>query len=134
MLLIKIKKIYNKFDFSLSSKDKLGLSSFNEIKTFKDVVRTLVINNTLLWKNKERIILRDTIISDAKRLMEIHPEYRYGQSVFNIVDQYIGLARTVQFCDGIDCFYDDEKIDAFIEKVIDRMEKHEDNEENEKKN
>ena len=84
-------------------------------------------------ENKERIILRDTIISDAKRLMEIHPEYRYGQSVFNIVDQYIGLARTVQFCDGIDCFYDDEKIDAFIEKVIDRMEKHEDNEENEKK-
>ena len=35
--------------------------------------------------------------------------------------------------DGIDCFYDDEKIDAFIEKVIDRMEKHEDNEKNEKK-
>ena len=29
-------------------------------------------------KNKERIILRNTIISDAKRLMEIHPEYRYG--------------------------------------------------------
>ena len=84
-------------------------------------------------ENKERTILRDTIISDAKKLMEIHPEYRYGQSVFNIVDQYIGLARTVQFCDGIDCFYDDEKIDAFIEKVIDRMEEHEYNEKNEKK-
>ena len=84
-------------------------------------------------ENKERTILRDAIISDAKRLMEIHPEYRYGQSVFNIVDQCIGLARTVQFCDGIDCFYDDEKIDAFIEKVIDRMEKHEENEKNEKK-
>lgn len=83
-------------------------------------------------KNKERTILRDEIISGAKRLMEIHPEYRYGQSVFNFVDQYIGLARTVQFLDCIDCFYDDEKIDAFIEKVIDRMEKHEDNEENEK--
>ena len=85
-------------------------------------------------ENKERIILRNTIISDAKRLMEIHPEYRYGQSVFNIVDQCIGLARTVQFCDGIDCFYDDEKVDTFIEKVIDRMEKYEDNEENEKQN
>lgn len=84
-------------------------------------------------KNKERIILRNANISDAKRLMEIHPEYRYGQSVFNIVDQYIGLARTVQFCYGIGCFYDDEKTDAFIEKVIDRMEKHEDNKENEKK-
>ena len=55
-------------------------------------------------ENKERTILRDAIISDAKRLMEIHPEYRYGQSVFNVVDQCIGLARTVQFLDGIDCF------------------------------
>lgn len=129
----KIKEICNKLDLSLSSKDKLRLSSFNKIKIFKDIVRTFAINNTLLWKIKKRTILRDTIISDAKRLMEIHPEYRYGQSVFNIVDQCIGLARTVQFCDGIDCFYDDEKVDAFIEKVIDRMEKYEDNEENEKK-
>ena len=84
-------------------------------------------------ENKERIILRDTIISDAKKLMEIHPDNRYRQSDFNIVDQCIGLARTVQFCDGIDCFYDDEKIDAFIEKVIDRMEEHEENEKNDKK-
>lgn len=37
----KIKEIYNKLDFSLSSKDKLRLSFFNKIKTFKDVVRTL---------------------------------------------------------------------------------------------
>ena len=31
----KIKEICNKFDFSLSSKDKLKFSSFNKIKTFK---------------------------------------------------------------------------------------------------
>lgn len=83
-------------------------------------------------ENKERTILRDAITSDTKRLMEINPEYRYDQSVFNIVDQCIELARTVPFIDSIDCFYDDGKTDAFIEKVIDRMEKHEDNEENEK--
>lgn len=40
----KIKEICSKFDFSLSSKDKLKPSSFNEIKTFKDAVRTLGLN------------------------------------------------------------------------------------------
>lgn len=51
----KIKEICNKFDFSLSSKDKLKLSSFNKIKTFKNVARTLAINNTLLWKIKKEL-------------------------------------------------------------------------------
>lgn len=49
----KIKEICSKLDFSLSSKDKLRLSSFNKIKTFKDVARTLTINNILLWKIKK---------------------------------------------------------------------------------
>lgn len=49
----KIKEICNKLDFSLSLKDKLRLSFFNKIKTFKDIVITLVINNTLLWKIKK---------------------------------------------------------------------------------
>lgn len=40
----KIKEICSKLDFSLSSKDKLIPSSFNEIKTFKDAVRTLGLN------------------------------------------------------------------------------------------
>lgn len=40
----KIKEICNKLDFSLSSKDKLRPSSFNEIKTFKDAARTLGLN------------------------------------------------------------------------------------------
>lgn len=49
----KIKEICNKLDFSLFSKDKLRLSSFNKIKTFKYIVRMFVINNTLLWKIKK---------------------------------------------------------------------------------
>ncbi len=40
----KVRRIFNKLDFSLSSKDKLRPSSFNEIKTFKDAVRTLGLN------------------------------------------------------------------------------------------
>lgn len=41
----KIKEICSKLDFSLSSKDKLKPSSFNEIKTFKDAVKTIGLNS-----------------------------------------------------------------------------------------
>lgn len=41
-------------------------------------------------------------------------EWRKGQAVFNIVDRDFGVARTVQLFHGIDCFYDDEKIDDFL--------------------
>lgn len=41
-------------------------------------------------------------------------EWRKGQAVFNVVDE-MGLARTVQFEDGVDCFYNDYFIDKFLE-------------------
>lgn len=41
--------------------------------------------------------------------------WRDGQFVFNYIDKYYGVARTVQFKDNIDCFYDDKYIDSFIE-------------------
>ena len=40
--------------------------------------------------------------------------WREGQAVFNYVDQLYGVARDAQFGYGVDCFYDDSKIDAFI--------------------
>lgn len=41
--------------------------------------------------------------------------WREGQAVFNYVDLVYGVARDAQFDHNIDCFYDDSKIDAFIE-------------------
>lgn len=50
------------------------------------------------------------------------PKYwRKGQLVFNYIDQVYGVARTVQFKDNVDCFYNDDKIDAFLECVIKRL-------------
>ena len=43
-------------------------------------------------------------------------EWRDGQFVFNYINEVYGVARYVQFIDGIDCFYNDEKIDQFIDK------------------
>lgn len=49
--------------------------------------------------------------------------WRKGQSVFNVIDEKYGVARTVQFEDGVDCFYDDreETINLFIAKCWLRM-------------
>ena len=40
--------------------------------------------------------------------------WRDGQFVFNHIDVEYGVARSVQFIDGVDCFYDDSKIEEFI--------------------
>ena len=47
--------------------------------------------------------------------------WREGQFVFNTIDSLYGVARTVQFNDGIDCFYDDSKIDRFINACYNRL-------------
>jgi hypothetical protein len=40
--------------------------------------------------------------------------WRDGQFVFNYIDKKYGVARSVQFIDGVDCFYVDSKIEEFI--------------------
>ena len=43
-------------------------------------------------------------------------DWRDGQFVFNYINEKYGVARYVQFIEGIDCFYRDDKIDLFIDK------------------
>ena len=49
--------------------------------------------------------------------------WRKGQFVFNYIDIVYGVAREVQYLDGVDCFYRDELIDQFIEKAAIRIER-----------
>jgi hypothetical protein len=52
--------------------------------------------------------------------------WREGQFVFNYIDQiYKGLARAVQFNDGVDCFYNDKEIDNFINCCVKRLNEYE---------
>lgn len=47
---------------------------------------------------------------------------REGQYIFNLLEYNYGdIVRQVQFEDNIDCFYDNSKIDAFIEAVYNRI-------------
>ena len=47
--------------------------------------------------------------------------WREGQFVFNTIDSLYGVARAVQFEDGIDCFYDNSKINQFINACYNRL-------------
>lgn len=45
--------------------------------------------------------------------------WRKGQSVFNYIDNvYGGVARIIQFKYGIDCFYNDDNIEEFLNKAV----------------
>ena len=50
--------------------------------------------------------------------------WREEQLVVNTIDSLYGVARTVQFNDKIDCFYDDSKIDQFINACYNRLNKN----------
>jgi hypothetical protein len=47
--------------------------------------------------------------------MENKPkDWRDGQFVFNYIDKKYGVARFIQLMEGVDCFYNDDKIEEFI--------------------
>lgn len=66
-------------------------------------------------------------IKELKELIygvQIPTHWRHGQFVFNRVEELFGgIAREVQFMDRIDCFYDDTKIDRFLDAVLLRLNK-----------
>ena len=63
--------------------------------------------------------------AEVLQAMNQRPDhYRKGQAVFNYIDEKYGVARYVQFVEGVDCFYDDEQIIPFIYSsyaVLNRM-------------
>jgi hypothetical protein len=55
-------------------------------------------------------------------------QWRKGQFVFNYIESVYGqVARISQFRDGIDCFYNDENIDAFIKNCYEIIKNFEEN-------
>lgn len=47
--------------------------------------------------------------------------WRKGQAVFNYIESKYGVARAVQFEDGIDCFYRDDQIEEFLQNTYKRI-------------
>lgn len=50
--------------------------------------------------------------------IEFPKNWRKGQSVFNYIDAVYGVARNIQFEYKIDCFYNDDYIDDFLDKAV----------------
>lgn len=65
-----------------------------------------------MLRKKNKTSIKQEIYS-----VPIPPNWREGQFVFNRVDELYGVARAIQFIDKVDCFYDDSKIDEFIQRV-----------------
>lgn len=65
------------------------------------------------------MITKDDILVGAATYRKLHPQQRLGQSIFNYVDLNFGdMARHIQFGLGIDCFYNDNIIDKFVDTVV----------------
>lgn len=73
-------------------------------------------SNLIQSTNFKTIIMEyNEFVADVLEKVKQCPKcWRKGQSVFNVVDEYYGVARTVQFVDGVDCFYVDDYIDDFL--------------------
>ena len=56
---------------------------------------------------------KNDIYSGIKELPE---NWRKGQKIFNYIDRKYGVSRIVQFDHGVDCFYNNDMIDKFIEE------------------
>ena len=69
---------------------------------------------------------RQEILAGAGILRKKYPQLRKGQSIFNYVDMHPELfgdaARVSQLEYDIDCFYRDDMIDPFIDKVLSLLE------------
>lgn len=61
----------------------------------------------------------DSII--GKAIKQMPDDWRKGQKVFNAIDSEFGVARFVQFQCGVDCFFDDSKIDEFKENAYEAI-------------
>ena len=59
---------------------------------------------------------REEFKAEIKQCIDYRPiGWRKGQAVYNYIDGHYNVARKVQFFDHVDCFYNDEVIDDFVE-------------------
>ena len=65
----------------------------------------------------------EEFIQDIEQQLENKPkDWRKGQFVFNYIElKYGNVAREVQYQDKIDCFYDNNKINEFLEAAYKRL-------------
>lgn len=67
---------------------------------------------------------KEELLIEVGLALENKPSYiRNGQFVFNYIEKKYHVARHVQYVDGVDCFHNDDKINEFIEKSVNQINK-----------
>lgn len=64
----------------------------------------------------EELIKEQFFAKIGEEIKKMPSNWRKGQKIFNAIDMLFGVAREVQFQYRIDCFHNDENIEAFKEK------------------
>ena len=73
-------------------------------------------------RNEEDNMKIEELKHEVKKAIDNRPPYiRKGQCVFNYIDSTYGVARAVQFEDGVDCFHNDDMINRFLELCLLRI-------------
>ena len=95
------------------------------MQTMQDGLKKKLKNKNGYY-NMEKMTLEDFRADVLTAMGRYRPkEWRKGQFVFNYIDEKYRVARYVQFIDGIDCFHNDEKIEAFIVRSYENLMKAE---------
>ena len=64
----------------------------------------------------------EELLLEVVTASQTRPDYiRFGQFVFNYIEEHYGVARQVQFIDDVDCFYRDDKVLEFLDKSLERI-------------
>ena len=117
-LLEELKTITEDSDKKLYLKQQLEKTEA-ELKDINDFINTDNIDELKTKWEQEDPISKEEFISTVKQLtedtMKKYPQWRYGQTVFNVIDEHFHVARQVQFDMDIDCFYDDTIVPQFID-------------------
>lgn len=68
-------------------------------------------------KNKKNMTMED-FFEDVMTALENKPENcQEGQFIYNYIQKEYGVANSVRRIDGVDCFYDNSKIEEFIDRA-----------------
>lgn len=62
---------------------------------------------------------KEELKAEIKKVLSNKPKHiRDGQAIFTYVDEVYGVARKIQYGELIDCFYNDNQIEDFLDKTV----------------
>lgn len=117
-LLEELKTITEDSDKKLYLKQQLEKTEA-ELKDINDFINTDNIDELKTKWEQEDPISKEEFISTVRQLtedtMKKYPQWRYGQTVFNVINEHFHVARQVQFNTPFDCFYNDKNVPQFLD-------------------